>query len=328
MAERTQRTERLLNLVFCLMASSRPVPRSTIALSVAGYDSSSDGAFERMFERDKDELRSLGVPIETVSDVNGEVLGYTINSATYGMVEVSLSQEEMTACALASIVWNSAQLSESGHMALRKLEVSNPRVALTDLPSLTRFSRVDERVLPILRAMRASQQVRFNYRGISDESSSERIVDPWGVISIEGRWYLAGHDHTRHAQRTFRVSRIMSEVVPTGVERQVLAPSDFRLSEAVRAQTGQADIAHARVSIDSRSPGELLRFLQPPNLDSIRDDSVLDSKPERITVEGEQDALVMAILAQSAHVHAIEGEDVKASVRDALSRLLTVHDGN
>lgn len=324
MAERTQRAERLLNLVFCLMASTRPVPRSTIAMSVAGYGSAtSEGAFERMFERDKDELRSLGVPIETVTDVNGEVLGYTINAQTYGMVEVSLSQEEMTACALASIVWNSAQLSESGYMALRKLEVSSPDIPLRDLPSLTRFSRVDERVLPILRAMRASQQISFGYRGIADESASERIVDPWGVISIQGRWYLTGHDHTRQAQRTFRISRITSEVTLTGSERRVCAPADFRLSEAVRAQTSEQELVRARVEIDRGSAGELLRFTDfPPG------DSTVDSEPDHITVAGDLDSLIMAILAQSAHVRAIESDPLRSGVRSALSRLLAVHDGN
>lgn len=323
MAERTQRAERLLNLVFCLMASSRPVPRSTIAVSVAGYESSSsDTAFERMFERDKDELRSLGVPIETVTDVNGEVLGYTINSQIYGMVEVALTQEEMTACALASIVWNTAQLSESGYMALRKLEVSSPNVTLRELPSLVKFSRVDERVFPILRAMRSAEQIRFTYQGISDDSPSERIVDPWGVVSIEGRWYLTGHDHARAAQRTFRISRITSEVDLTGSERQVPAPADFHLSEAVRARSEEPDLVNARMRIDGNAAGELLRYVDAPSMDSST-----DSDPEHISVSGDRESLVMAILAQSDHVHELEGDEVKNDVREGLSKLLAVHDG-
>lgn len=324
MAERTQRAERLLNLVFCLMASTRPVPRSTIAVSVAGYESSSsDGAFERMFERDKDELRSLGVPIETVTDLNGEVLGYTINSQVYGMVEVALTQEEMTACALASIVWNTAQLSESGYMALRKLEVSSPNVMLRELPSLAKFTRVDERVLPILRAMRAAEQVRFTYRGVADASASERIVDPWGVVSIEGRWYLTGHDHTRAAQRTFRISRITSEVALTGSERQIPAPVDFSLSEAVRARSEEPDLARARMLVDQNSAGELLRYV-----DATPNESSIESDQGHISVVGDRESLVMAILAQSDHVHALEGDEIKVDVREALSRLLAVHDGN
>jgi proteasome accessory factor B len=271
-----------------------------------------------MFERDKDELRSLGVPIDTVTDTNGEVLGYSINSHTYGMVEVSLSQEEMAACALAGIVWNSAKLSESGYMAVRKLEVSNPKAPLRNVPSLTRFSRVDERVLPILRAMRASQQVRFNYRGIADEDEIERTVDPWGVISIEGRWYVTGFDHSRQAQRTFRVSRITSEVTQTGTERQVLAPNDFRLSEAVRAQSGEPDEVYARLRIDGQFAGELLRFV----------DSTIDPSQDYIYVKGEQDSLVMAVLAQASHVRALEGDEVTSRVRDALSRLVAVHSGD
>lgn len=323
MAERTQRAERLLNLVFCLMAATRPVSRSTIATSVAGYESStSESAFERMFERDKDELRSLGVPIETVTDVNGEVLGYTINSQLYGMVEVALTQEEMTACALASIVWNSAQLSESSYMALRKLEVSNPNVTLRELPSLAKISRVDERVFPILQAMRASEQIRFTYRGITDQSLSERVVDPWGVVSIEGRWYLTGHDHTRAAQRTFRISRIISEIALTGSARQVAAPADFHLSEAVRARSEEPDLVRARLRINPNAPGELLRYIDAPSIDLA-----IDSDREHFNVLGDRDSLVMAILAQSVHVHALESDEITSDVREALSRLLAVHDG-
>lgn len=322
MAERTQRAERLLNLVFCLMASTRPVPRSTIASSVAGYDaSSSESAFERMFERDKDELRSLGVPIETVTDMNGEVLGYTINAQAYGMVEVALTQDEMTACALASIVWNTAQLSETGYMALRKLEVSSPNVELRELPSLTKFSRVDGRVFPILRAMRAAEQVRFTYRGIADESESERIVDPWGVVSIEGRWYLTGHDHTRAAQRTFRISRIISDVTLTGNSREVPPPADFRLSEAVRATSAEPDLVRATLDIDSKRAGDLHKFIASPSIETAG-----NPDRERIDVAGDRDSLVMAILAQSAHVHALKSAAISTDVREALSRLLAVHD--
>ena len=76
MTGRIDRTERLLNLVICLMAAPVPVPRATIERDIPGYgDAASASAFERMFERDKDELRSMGIPVETVSDASGEVLG-------------------------------------------------------------------------------------------------------------------------------------------------------------------------------------------------------------------------------------------------------------
>ena len=65
------RTERLLNLVIALLAAHTPVSRQVVQSSVAGYDpTATTTAFERMFERDKDELRSMGIPIETVTDLS------------------------------------------------------------------------------------------------------------------------------------------------------------------------------------------------------------------------------------------------------------------
>ena len=85
---RRDKTERLLNLVFAMMSTRRAISRSDIRENVAGYeDARSDDAFERMFERDKDELRSMGLPIETVSDSLGEVLGYRISPSEYEFVD-------------------------------------------------------------------------------------------------------------------------------------------------------------------------------------------------------------------------------------------------
>ena len=97
---RVDRTERLLNVVFCLLGASRAIPRWDIRRLVAGYDvDASDAAFERMFERDKDELRGMGIPVETVLDVNGEVEGYLIARQTTPE-DLNFSAEE-----LALLVW-------------------------------------------------------------------------------------------------------------------------------------------------------------------------------------------------------------------------------
>ena len=94
---RTDRTERLLNLVLALLGSRVPVDRARIRDVVPGYaESASDEAFERMFERDKEELRSMGVPIETVVNASGEVDGYRIDQRAYQMPELRFTAAEIT----------------------------------------------------------------------------------------------------------------------------------------------------------------------------------------------------------------------------------------
>ena len=94
------RTERLLNLLFALMASSRPVPKHVLRDAIEAYkDSPSEEAFERMFERDKEELRSMGVPILTVegSDGVGGIEGYRVAASDYALPEVDYAWPTISA---------------------------------------------------------------------------------------------------------------------------------------------------------------------------------------------------------------------------------------
>ncbi len=117
MSERIERTERLLNLVIALMASESAVSRADIHRQIPGYaQAASPAAFERMFERDKDELRSMGIPVETVLDVNGEVRGYRIPQDRYALAELDLTVAERAAVAVAAQVWGQASVGPvAGH---------------------------------------------------------------------------------------------------------------------------------------------------------------------------------------------------------------------
>ncbi len=120
---RRDKTERLLNLVFAMMSTRRAISRSDIRDNVAGYeDPSSDKAFERMFERDKDELRSMGLPIETVTDVMGDILGYRISASEYEFIDLELTPVDIIVLGVAAQVWDQAVLSAPAQTALRKIE--------------------------------------------------------------------------------------------------------------------------------------------------------------------------------------------------------------
>jgi len=122
--------------VFVLLASRRGVTRARLRDVVPAYAASpNDEAFERMFERDKEELRSLGVPIETVllDVLHEDDIGYRIDPDTYELPEVSFTGDEMVALGLAARAWSRAGLAGPARDALRKLEALGHTVDLTDV---------------------------------------------------------------------------------------------------------------------------------------------------------------------------------------------------
>ena len=215
-ATRVERTERLLNLVFCLLSTSRPVSRANIREVIPGYgDAPSIVAFERMFERDKDELRSMGIPIETVLDAGGDVEGYRL-AEDYPLPDVTFTTEELGVLALAASVWQEATLGGPATHALRKLEAAQGgAVRHETLDASIRMTAGDAAMLPLLAALRERRTVTFDYRSPDAVAAGRRRVDPWGVVGRDGRWYLVGHDHDRGEPRVFRLSRIEGSVTTT-----------------------------------------------------------------------------------------------------------------
>ncbi len=238
-----------MNLVICLLSTTQFLTAEKIRESVAGYDSSaSDEAFSRMFERDKNELRDLGVPLETGQASRfSTVEGYRINPEAYGLPDVDLSREESTAVAVAVQLWKSPELAATAQRALLKLRAAGVQVdphteatPVTAVPARTRGS--EPAMGKLLAAVDAGRAVHFPHRGALNEPFTERTVEPWGVVTAQGRWYLVGHDVDRGAVRTFRLSRIGEEVTEFGPSGVVHKPADVDLREIVDRATGSGDI--------------------------------------------------------------------------------------
>ena len=121
-----RKTERLLNLVICLLATRSYLAAEQIRRAVPQYDeTASDEAFHRMFERDKDELRELGIPLETgTNSVWDDDHGYRIARRDYELPDVELEPDEAAAVGLAARLWQSAALSEAASRALIKLRAA------------------------------------------------------------------------------------------------------------------------------------------------------------------------------------------------------------
>jgi proteasome accessory factor B len=260
-----RRTERLLNLVICLLATRTWLTKDQIRHAVPQYqDCDRDDAFERMFERDKDDLRELGIPIVTGtrSSLFEDEVGYRIPPESYRLPPVDLTAEELTVLGLASRVWQQASLAGPAAQALVKLQALGVQ---TDADSLVgiepRVRTAEPAFQPLYAATRDRAPVAFDYnksgpwtgeapRGASPGEPVDRPgvqarhVEPWRLISRRGHWYVVGHDRDRGERRTFRLSRI------SGAVRRIGPPGAYEVPPAETTTDGAARPADADLGFD------------------------------------------------------------------------------
>jgi predicted DNA-binding transcriptional regulator YafY len=246
-----KKTERLLNLVICLLHTRRYLSVQEIRDAVPGYSADSEEAFRRMFERDKEELRDLGIPLETGSDshVHEDELGYRIARRDYELPPVSLEPDEAAALGLAARLWQSAPLAGATGSALLKL-----RAAGVDAPEAAgalepRVGSGEPAFEACLAAVTAGQSLQFSYRASGRPAPELRTLDPWGVVWWHGRWYVVGHDTARDDVRVFRLSRIVGAAAAVGAPGTVKVPPDTDLRALVARMAGEDPRTTATVRV-------------------------------------------------------------------------------
>ena len=212
-----------------------------------------------MFERDKEELRSLGIPIEVgyVDRSFEDEPGYRIERSAFELPDIDLTPEEAAVIGLAARVWQHAGLAAATSDALVKLKAAGVTVdrAMLDVvqPQLTAEEPAFE---PLWDATRTHTPVRFGYRTSAGTSTATRHLQPWGVVSYRGRWYVVGHDTDRSGPRVFRLSRVQGAVrtdgpagsyeVPAGTDLRAVtaslapAPADRTAEVLVRRESATA----------------------------------------------------------------------------------------
>lgn len=282
------KAERLLDLVIALLNTRYYRSAGWIRERVAGYDdAASDEAFSRMFERDKQELRDMGIPIQT--QPGGD--GYKIEPGEFALPPMSFTPAESAALAVASRLWETTVLGEAGSAALRKL-----RDASTDGPYdgsdsaepesaesggdttgsgpaggtggdgiaadraatgvQARLRTSEPAFGDLFAAIRSRRAVRFDYRTASGVAPEARSLDPWGLVCYHGAWYVVGQDTVRDAPRTFRLSRITGPVKAVGRSGAVTVPPDVRLKERVVASAVSAEPRSALLRVrEGRAAG-------------------------------------------------------------------------
>ena len=232
----TVRAERLVNLVLCLLSTRSYLSAERIREIVPGYrDATSDEAFSRMFERDKAELRDLGVPLETGRNSAFDLAdGYRIARRDYELGDIDLEPDEAAAVALAVRLWDSPELTGAADGALLKLRAAGVDVDDT-APAVVepKVRTAEPAFAPLLAAVQTGRPVRFTYRRPPPAEQMVRTVEPWGVVSWRGRWYLVGHDRDRNAARCFRLSRLVGPVRTFGRPGEVVRPPGVNLMDQV-----------------------------------------------------------------------------------------------
>ena len=237
-----------MNLVIALLGTRQFVSAAKIRSTVPGYEpddgtARADEAFKRMFERDKAELREIGVPLETGRNSFFDTEdGYRIARSDYELPEVTLDPEEAAAVGLALRFWQSAQLAGAAQSALVKLRAAGVEVDQSrGIPLQPRLDAGEPAFEPCYAAARDRRELTFDYRRPDADKASRRRVQPWGLVAWHGRWYLVGHDLDRNAPRVFKLSRVSGTPRASGPPAAFELPAGLDLAAVVAGQAASEE---------------------------------------------------------------------------------------
>jgi len=253
-------SERLVNLTIALLTTQRFVSREDLREMVEGYRQLNDESFQRQFERDKDSLRALGVPIETgtADRYFRDDTGYRIRRDDFELPPVDFDDSEVAVLVLAAQVWQQASAAETTAAALAKLWAAGVEPDTDRLSALRpHVSAREPSWQPIWAALGARQKVRFRYHDVV------RVVQPWVLAWRHGAWYMAGFDELRDAPRLFKLARIQSGVETVGQPGAFTAPDAQGLYDGLEgAQPDSAALLDVRLG---RAPWLTRRSEQVPD---------------------------------------------------------------
>jgi len=266
--------ERLLNLTAVLLDTPRPLSAEELRRKVDGYPPPGP-AFHRTFERDKDDLRVLGIPlrVEKVPATDPPIDGYRIAADDYYLPDPGLDPDELAALHLASLTIRLEGLGE--REALWKLggvdgaEGLDPTADRGDpgLQGAVASIPTDPALEPLFQAIAERRTVTFSYRsgtaGVDPPTETvARTVEPWRLDFHRGRWYLTGWDRVREGERNFRLDRIEGRVEQTG-EPATTTPTTSAGGPRPPWELGAEERVNARLLVDAARVESAARQLGP-----------------------------------------------------------------
>ncbi len=248
----TAKVERLVNLTVALLETRMPLSLADIKRRTGYYTHADDQSARRMFERDKDDLRQLGVPIETVPVPFADELGYLVRRRDYELPDPGLTSEEVAALALAMRLTG----TDGTPLALAKLAARAPDPAEPLPDDGTRVLVAADPVDAVADAVVTHTVLRFGYR-TADGSVGDRTLDPYAVVQRRGAWYLLGRDHDRDAIRAFRLDRMTTRPRAVGEPGAFVPPDELDVASHVSGPELEGVEVELAVAPAARWPVEL-----------------------------------------------------------------------
>ena len=311
----SRKSERLVNLVIALLATKRNLTKSEIFRVIEGYEGSVE-SMERMFERDKDELRSLGIDIEVsgLDPLFEDEMGYTIRPESFSMDVSDFSTSEISFMSLAAQIWRDASLDEVSKRVLRKLSRTSASVDVTEVPYLApQVQNAPSFLVQIINGITDRRTLEFSYID-SDLNENLRSLNAYSYFSLNGHWYFYGLDINKKATRTFRCDRIRGDVrVSRKSHTYEIPEGDVRPSF-----NEETEISQVATLLIRKGRGAQLRNLAK----KIQDCGDTDRVDVVYSAENE---FIELILWHLDDVEVISPSDLRSNVVRELNKLVELH---
>lgn len=207
------KAERLLNLFFVLLNTKRPISRNDIRQKVSGYENcESDSSFERMFERDKDELRSTGIKIETLSmdTLFEDELGYRIDQNIFITKVIDWSRDERIMLNLASAIWKNTEFENLAKIASIKTGNVTSEISDSDSETINDLNMLNYRT--ILQSLQSKSALEFQYVALDDSKPRNRKVIAKRLYRLEKYWYIEAIDIAAQLIKNYQINRIYGQI--------------------------------------------------------------------------------------------------------------------
>ncbi len=310
----SRKNERLVNLTIALLATKRYLTKNEIFRNIDGYEGNAE-AKERMFERDKDDLRKLGIQIEVggLDPLFDDEAGYRIRPESYALSLRDLTPTQVTLLSLAAQAWQDAAFTDLSQQALRKLTSIGLDTDSSQLPVLApKLVGADENLRGALDALTSLTTIEFDYLNIQGVAQ-KRQLQVYGVQARKSHWYLIGLDTEKSAIRNFRVDRIQGEVLSIGKSQSYVIPPSFEITELEPAIETPLAVLQVR-------PGAGYQLRRMANTVETADDWDLLEVPIF-----DLDFITNLILWHGEDVMVSSPPQLRSAVMSALEKLVKIH---
>lgn len=317
MSRRDAQQERLFTLLLALLDTRDGLTRAEIFSRVPGYDDPDNPSQQRMFERDKNELRSAGYQIETIEAFDDNKFSrYRIDPTSIVAVDaMSFDSEERVLLALALKLWEESALGDDARRARMRLRADPEFSSHEADPIETSALAMDPALAPLRRACEDGLVVEFEYHKPGDETPRKRSVHAWAVVFFAGRWLFHGFDNAMQAERTFLLRRIVSKIRTKSAGEHRMAPPGIA-ERALQELQELWDSQTALVSVVAGSDADM-RLRRRDGTESVEDGlSVKYSDLELLADE---------LTGYATDIEVVSPERLRTAVEKRLQRIIEAH---